>query len=211
MQLVEDYEKIVMIANIVLQCNFIDECKGWMKLFKRIFMAKYDSFANKFIDEFFEDEVYVYIGIFNWNFQFYSKDMVLSLLMFNEKYFLKNDEFIGSHMLAVQCINESDVFIEEELLMICYMINQCLRLFCLMFCVKICDTMNWMSELKEINQHDDVWINIGDLIFYQSNFIQSDIFDKNYEFCDVGGVYSPMTLLFSLQVEENTFMIPFEE
>jgi len=50
--------------------------------------------------------------------------MVLHFPVFNEEYFLYNDEFMGSYMLAIQCMNKSDFFIEEAFLMSGYVISQ---------------------------------------------------------------------------------------
>jgi len=153
----------------------------------------------------------------------YWRGMVLSLPMFNEECFLKNDEFIDNHMLAVKCMNKSDFLIEEALLMIGYVIRQCLGLFCLMVCVRICEIVIWHNELGQCDQDIDVvWLNIGDDQFACSwsnfdenvNFVEKGNFNVAYEFFDARGVYSPKApLIVRLCLQEAAKMkkIPLEE
>lgn len=73
-----------------------------------------------------------------------------------------------------------------------------------MIIVKVCEVIVWMSEKDQCDQHIDViWIDVGNGCSW-SNFDENDSFDVHYEFCDAGGVYSPMVpLLVKFYLQEK--------
>lgn len=156
-----DYLKGVN-ANIILHNDYAndDECESCLK---RMFMAEHYVFEFENVDGFLEVVNCMYIGIHNWNVKKLWSDMLTYFPMFIEDYYLKTSGFEDTYLMVVQYLVENIFEIEEAYLIIGYVTSQCLGLFCLMVCVRICEIMVWHYELDHYDKNIDVvWLNIVD-------------------------------------------------